>query len=421
MIFITSFLIYSANIKFDYDRDLKHHITRRLLPADDLIPNTFLPYMILKNRTLALNAVMNKFPMTKVAKPGYVVKVGDDYKSVYPILTGLLATPFYLVPILINKIPNIDTHLNILKVIMLGRISASLIASVSVLLFYLILEKLNQKGKISWKLVLTAFYAFGTSTWSISSRGLWLHTTSQLIISLIILVFLAGLKKDKYIKWAGLLLGLAVLARPTNIVIAFVMSAYVFFYQREHFIKFVLLALPTIFLWFLFNYVLYGSFFVEGYAAKNDHNWTTSLTTSVPGLLFSPARSFLFISPPLILSYYGIMHTVNKKRKKDIDILMSFLGIVFILSFLLISKWWAWQGANAFGYRMLTEYLPIVGAFTYLVSIKFSKPFKVLLIVFMFYSFYIHTNAVVFRKSRCEEEHLWTTYCLKPPKRWPKY
>jgi hypothetical protein len=250
---------------------------------------------------------------------------------------------------------------------------------------------------------------------------MWQHTSSLLILSAIILIALYSFEKPKLIILTGFLAGLAVLARPTNIVFALLLAVYVFFQYRKQFPQFVLAALPTVLFMLLYNYFVFGSAFIGEYQARDDTSFSTPLLEGLTGYLVSPSRSFLFVTPPLILSYYGMYKTFRKKNKGDLDKFLVFLGIYLIGTLLLLSKWWCWYGADRFGYGFLTEHIPAFAIFAFLVTQKFKKVGRIIILILFVYSFYTQFNAVVFRKSRCNNDHIWSFYCLQPPNRWPVY
>jgi len=266
------------------------------------------------------------------------------------------------------------------------------------------------------------FYALGTATWSVSSRGMWQHTFAQFFISIAILFLLRSMKNPKLIPWLGFLLGLAVVARPTTILLALVISVYVFTKHREWVPRYILAVVPSILFLALYNHLTFGSVLTEGYGARNDYNRSTPLSESLTGYLFSPARSFLFLSPPLVLSFFAIYKAFSdKKYGEKLNLIFRYLSVGFLLSVLMMAKWWAWDGANGFGYRMLSDYLPIVGLLSFSVVEKLKHSYKVLILLFIVYSIFIHGNAVINRKSRCSHEHNWSFYCLAPPAEKAKY
>lgn len=414
------------NLPYDYKKSIETGMIRRMLASDDIIPNTFLPYVLIKHKGIDYAPIM-KYIRTWVQggkeDPYFMINRDGKYYASYPIITGLFAIPIYVIPILMDKIPGLGTQKDILNILALGRISAAFYTALSCSIFYLILKKLSKTNNQYWRLIFTIFYALGTTTYSISSRGMWMHTISQLLISIEILVLIEALKNKKLIDYAGIILGIAVLTRLTNAVVAIVIAAYVFFYYRDRFIKFAIYTLPTVFILFWYNNLAFGSPFVEGYQSRGDFGWSTPILYGLAGFLVSPGRSLLFISPPLIFSFFEIyrIFTIKRNDRTKEDNLILFLGISFILSLLLMSKWSGWHGANAFGYRMLTEYLSIISLLAFLATEKMEKTGKILVTILIIYSIYVNANAVLFRKGRCDADHNWTIYCLMPPSRPPQY
>jgi hypothetical protein len=165
------------------------------------------------------------------------------------------------------------------------------------------------------------------------------------------------------------------------------------------------------------NHIFYGSIFSEGYSARDAANeWSAQWLHSIPAFFLSPARGFLFLSPPLLLGFYGMY-----KKFRENNVLFIFLALGYICSMLLIGKWYAWHGANAFGSRMLVDYLPFLGLFAFIEFNKLKKAALVVIIFLMIYSVFIHTNAVIFKKSRCGLDHNWSFYCLQLPTRQMQY
>src|SRR6185312_4686198 len=64
------------------------------------------------------------------------------------------------------------------------KISASLLATVTVLIVYRLLRR--DAGR--WTLPLAVAFAFGTNTWMISSQALWQHGTGELLVALALLL-----------------------------------------------------------------------------------------------------------------------------------------------------------------------------------------------------------------------------------------
>jgi hypothetical protein len=380
------------------------------LPSYDVVSNTYLPYLLLKHSTFDFKPIYNSIKIFDDASkktPYFLIRKEDKLYSSYPIITGLAAVPFYAPFIMLNKVPELTYAENVIKVAFLGRITASVWASLSVLLFYLIIKK--RSGGIVRPVLFALFYAFGTGTFSISAHGLWLHTLTQLIFTLVLMLLLKKEKTSKDFLFLGFLLGLNVLNRITNVAFAVTISIYVFWVYRDKFVPYVCGVLPSIIYWLSYNYIFYGSPFTEGYASRDAANvWTGNLLESIPGFFVSPARGFLFISPLLLLGFISMYKSFRNR-----DTLLIALAVGYILSMLMMARWYCWHGANGFGARMLVDYLSFIAYFAYLVFERLPKKYIYLLSVLIVYSIYIHTNGVFLRNARCSEENNWTFKCLK--------
>ncbi len=393
------------------------------MTSRDYVGNTFLPYLIIKKGTFNFAddlKVINKYIQ---GKPYYVIDVNGGYYGKYPVFTGVLAVPIYLIPVIL-KIPQLETMLDVYKILALGRIAASFYTALSVAILYMIIRKLWDKNNYGiFPFLFITAYALGTNVLSIASRGLWLHTSSILLISLGILLMVLSIKNPKYIPFLSLIAGLSVIARTTNIFFAATLFLYVLLHYRKYLITFILFTTPTVILYFLQNKLLYGDFFLEGYQLNDKIEFVTPLFDGLHGLLFSPGKGFLFTTPLMFIGIiYMIFFYILRLQKNDMDEkkrLMAYLGIVFLCGLLLNAKWRDWHGADRFGPALLTEFLPITALFSYDLFDKFIRRNKVLalsiFVIISLYSMYAHVNTVHFRKSRCSADHVWTFYCLTKP------
>ena len=81
----------------------------------------------------------------------------------------------------------------LLTVTVMQKLSASLIASISVLFVYLSLKELiNRRTAILVALI----YAFATNTWTISSQALWQHGLVELFLAMSIYLVLRNEKQN---------------------------------------------------------------------------------------------------------------------------------------------------------------------------------------------------------------------------------
>jgi hypothetical protein len=412
IVFLVAFIIYLSNSYIDYKRDVKSEGIRNLATSYDIIPNTFLPIEILKYGSIKLNDVYKNLIFIGGKTPYFIIDVNGNKYSSYPVLTGLMATPFYVLPTLLNEFSDLTRTIDIIKVLLVGRVAASFFAALSVAVVYACLKKISKGERYIY--LLTAFYALGTTTWSISSRSLWQHGPSQLFLALSLFFLLKEQEKLTRSPFlVGLFLAMSVLVRPTNIIFAALISLYIFIYSKKDLIKFSIPMVISAILLVSYNKLIFGSFLTEGYGARSNFNWSTSLLESIPGFLYSPARSFLFISPPLVLSLFAFYKSLKTKifGNKN-NVLYKFITVGCLGTILLFSKWYTWDGANGFGYRMLTDIVPFLIIFVYEVTKDWINKYKNILLVLVLYSILIQFKAVFYLKSRCEHRDNWNFNCL---------
>src|SRR5260221_7671968 len=153
-----AFVVYNANF--------------RGISAGDSLPARFMPVAILLEGTLRLDSVYEATLMNR-ADPYWIRESVDGHHvSMYPVVTPLLVTPIYAPAVAVWKLAGGgERRLELMGEVM-EKVSASVIASVSVGLCYLLLRRwLSRRDAI----LLALAYAFGTNTWITGSQGLWQH------------------------------------------------------------------------------------------------------------------------------------------------------------------------------------------------------------------------------------------------------
>ena len=96
-----------------------------------------------------------------------------------------------------------------------GKLAAAICVSLSVVIFFFLARRWVPSAE--WPA--TLLYALGTSLWSVASQGSWSHGPATLGICAGLSLLLPGPGRTPgagRCAWAGLLLGLAVLVRPTT-------------------------------------------------------------------------------------------------------------------------------------------------------------------------------------------------------------
>ncbi|MGH7335151.1 MAG: hypothetical protein ACREKS_20885 [Candidatus Rokuibacteriota bacterium] len=322
---------------------LVYNANWREISSADTVPTRLLPVGIVHENTLYLDRFV-RHPLPGAQLFTYSVKrTRDHYVSAYPIVGALLAVPIYALPVALLGVPSWAV------VNGLSKLSASVMAALSVLFLYLALRRLGPERSA---LVIALVYAFGTATWSVSSQGLWQHGPAQMLLALSLYLVLRGTPE-----WAGVAVGLMIGARPPTLFAGVGLVGYVLWRDLRRGMRMLGLVGATLLPLVGYNYWYFGSV-QGGYAwiqATNrelhfvDSSWSTTVTDGLGGLLFSPNRGLLVYSPVLVFALVALVRvTVRVPLRLD-----HFLAGGFMFGLLLVSRYSVWWGGHSFGPRYL--------------------------------------------------------------------
>jgi len=356
LLFLACFLVYNLN--------------GREISSGDTLPSRYLPLSIIREFNLNLDEFPglyeNRSDMGYRNSPGYstpyyIQKINNHYYSNYSVIIPLMAVPVYILPVILRMPVNGAT------VDMLSKLSASLFASLSVLVLYFTLLRLTKKktavfGALS--------YAFLTSTWSIASQGLWKNCPVELFLTIAIYLLVRGIEDEKYAAYSAIPLGLMTICSQNSIVIAAVLSIYMLYSHRKRFTVFLLILLPLILLQVVYNFYLFGHLLGGEFDLQMNHTvalyrlqgkgvFSAPLLEGIAGLLFNPSRGLIVYSPVLIFAFMGIFTSFREKK----DALFRFLGLTVVVFIVYMGKFYAWWGGHCFGPRYFTDIMPILVIF----------------------------------------------------------
>jgi alpha-1,2-mannosyltransferase len=244
-----------------------------------------------------------------------------------------------------------------------GGLAAAWWTSCAVLLMFL---ALRPRLGARWSLAVTAVFAFGTPTWSVSADMLWTHTVTQL-----------GLAGAAYAasrnRWwlVGILLGVGMLGRPHLAIVAAVLGAGMAWSRRDP--RFLLrVGLPTatsLLALLAWGRWMFGAWSIEagGYGGKaaaaaqgfhGSEEWSGRFpqVTNYMGFLVSPDRGFLVWSPIVLLVLPALV-----RSWRTIPVWSRWLavgGVVYTMVQLRINYFAG--GDGFYGYRLALELLTCV-------------------------------------------------------------
>ncbi|MBU1104348.1 hypothetical protein L6255_03560 [Candidatus Parcubacteria bacterium] len=366
-----------------------------LIQSEDAIPATYLPLSLLDGRGFVLTEYYNYFkkqwpnPENKLGKPYYLFNSQNgEYISAFPVIVPILAVPFYL-PVSILGI-----HYSSDLIPITARCASAFFVALSVVFVYLSLVKITRNRKVS--ILSVVAYAFGSICWGTTSQSLWQHGINQFLLS-------AGFYLLLFNKsYSSILFSLAVFSRPTNIIFAVWAFVYVLIKDRKKAFVFLLWSLPPLLFQFWYDVTYLGGVLNHPYSVQQFTNWQGRFPEGFLGLLISPSKGLLILSPVFIFALTGIYYVWRKNRIPRTSALdyvtpptqgrgnlseeishkscyktgleYKALSIALLVFFLVMGKWIHWYGGWSFGYRMVSEALPFLTIFLGIyLSFNFKK------------------------------------------------
>ncbi len=336
---------------------LVYNANGRAISAGDTYPARYLPFAIWRYHSLLLDPIA---PLTAQGRGGtafWMVPVtGGHVISLYPVVLPVLIAPLYLPAAGYLHLRGwTDGRLDHAARVM-EKLSASLLAALSASLLYLLLRR---RAAAPIALLLTLAYAFGTTTWVISSQALWQHGMAELLV-IGLLLLLTGPCTTPRALAAGLLCGLIAGNRPPDLILAAALGVYGLFWAggRRAALLAVAAALPMG-LVLLYNLGVAGHF-AGGYGLMGKARFFQhDLLSGLGGLLFSPTRGLFVFSPFLlflVLAWRRLPHDRSQRGERGLTVAMS-AGVA--LQLLLYAKA-DWRAGISWGPRYMTDLLPLL-------------------------------------------------------------
>lgn len=351
--------------RFSHGRDLRaslliglccllvYNANRRAISAGDCYPARYLPFAIWQHHTVLLDPIAPITAQGRGKTAFWMVALpGGHTISMYPVVLPVLIAPLYLPAAGILRLQGwTDARLDHVARIM-EKLSASLIAALSASLLYLLLRR---RVAAPIAVLLTLAYAFGTTTWMISSQALWQHGMAQLLVIGALLLLTGPCTVPRALA-AGLLCGLIAANRPPDVILAAALGAYGLFWAgRRSALLAAAAALPTG-LVLLYNMGVAGHF-LGGYGLIGDASFfQNDLLSGLGGLLFSPTRGLFVFSPFLLFLVLVGRHLPSERGERGLTLAVSAGVVLQVLLYAMTD----WRTGIAWGPRFLTDLLPLL-------------------------------------------------------------
>ena len=332
---------------------LIYNLNGRAISAGDTYPARYQPFAIVGHHSLLLDSIATLTAQGRGGAAYWMLPVrGGHIISLYPIVQPVLIAPLYVPAVAyLNWQGWSDTRLDHLARVM-EKITASLIASLSAALLFVLLRR-RTDTRIA--LLLTIAYAFGTTTWVISSQALWQHGIAQLLIIGLLLLLTSPCTTRRALA-AGLLCGLIAGNRPPDTVLAMVLGAYGLFWAGRRAVVMIGAAAVPMGLVLLYNLALTGNV-GGGYGLVGKPTYFQhELLAGLGGLLISPTRGLFVFSPFLLFLLVAWRHWPRDRAERGLTVAM----IVGIAIQLVVYAKADWRGGLSWGPRYMTDLLPLL-------------------------------------------------------------
>jgi hypothetical protein len=328
----------------------------RSVSAGDSRPARYIPFALWRDHTIYLDPFIDL--TIGGFEPQYWVQDSRNghRASNYPIASPILVAPLYLPAVIFAEAHDWnEAVLGDLSYVM-EKLVASLVASVGVGWMYLLLRRRTDRRNA---LLLTTAYAFGTTTWAISSQALWQHGPAQLMV-IAVLWFITERPSPLNSAAAGLATGFLTAIRPPDIAISFAFAIAAVLWicpRRKDKAHFALCCIAPLLLVSYYNLATFRTL-AGGYrgAGVTREFFSHPPLEGVAGYLVSPTRGLFVFSPFLLFLPLFFRRALADERWKKLT--LTLLGGLMLL--LLVYSRVDFRQGYSFGPRFLSDILPIL-------------------------------------------------------------
>ncbi len=231
----------------------------------------------------------------------------------------------------------------------------SVLASITMAFTAVLLYRIGRRWLTRrYAVMLALIFAFGTTAWSVVSRTMWQHGPSMLLLTLALLVMLQAQDKPQRVQYAGLIVALAYVTRPTNSVAVLAYTLFVILFYRKWLWRYLAWALVVAVPFIAYSWTTYHALLPPYYRAFMQLSGATFLEAFI-GHWLSPSRGLLIFSPILILAIVGVGLKIKRRQWQRLD---GLLLVIIGLHWIVVSLWWNWWAGVSFGPRIWSDMLP---------------------------------------------------------------
>ena len=277
-----------------------YNLNFRVIQDGDTVPARLLPLALWRAGSVNLDAVAGLASTVPPGKPYHEAywlhrsPAGHLYGT-YPIVTPILVTPLYAPAAAYLAWRGWEPWRLQNASLRMEKLAASLLAALSVGLFYLLARRAARPPRA---LLAAVAYGFATGTWVISGQALWQHGMGELLAVCALLAATARVSAAS-LAAAGLACGLLAVNRPPDAALAAGVLIYLLIRHRVRALLAVAAAAAAAAPFVLYNLAAFGHW-AGGYAwaVSGSHPYLSHpLLPGLAGLLLSPGKGLLIFSP----------------------------------------------------------------------------------------------------------------------------
>jgi len=280
-------------------------------------------------------------------------------RAAYPPGQALACAPWYATgQYVLATLPGVPAEDTDLIVAFASCLSSATFAALAVTFFFFLCQGIGIPLRIA--LMATAMLGLATPIFAYSG---WLFSEplSAAMFTASAWLLFARPTSFQRAAAAGLILGLATLVRPTNVLVVGVFLVAMFASCGKSALRmavaFCAASAIGVAILLAQNTILFGSPFAFGYpaaaeGAKQLNHFDTPFLTGLYGFLFSPGKSVFIFAPPVILALVGIPGLWRRNRG------LATLAVLFpLVDLFFFAKYSQWEGGYCVGPRYLVPAL----------------------------------------------------------------
>lgn len=294
---------------------------------------------------------------------------GGHWYNSYPIGGPVLASPLIVAAVGVMQLlhpvtrhfhaadPNIEGFFEAdydrAHAVIEMEVASALLAAAAVVMFF-IARRFLPANRAMW---LALLFALATPAYSTAGRGMWQHTPSMLLLTIVIYMLLRAEERPALAAWAGLPVALSYTCRPTDSLFVIVFTLYVAARHRKYLAGYFLAAAPVAAAFLAYNFSIYHAMFSPYYRTALDGFYPGKWLLWGEGLagnLVSPSRGLLLFTPVFLFAAWSMI------RRKWATPLSPWLAVLVLAHWLAISAYTAcWWAGHCFGPRFFTDVAPV--------------------------------------------------------------